>query len=76
MEPSSDNTQSDTDDDNDDAILKKGEFVVFRGTDGLPFKFLQQTKDSQQDSIIPETRNKENFLTSDDHENQECSIYE
>ena len=41
-EPSNDDTQSDTDD--DDTILKKGEFVVFRGTDGLPFNILQLTK--------------------------------
>ena len=72
-EPSNDDTQSDTDD--DDTILKKGEFVVFRGTDGLPFNILQLTKDYQQDSITPMTRIKGNFLTSEDHENQEIVLF-
>ena len=47
MEPSNDNTQSDTNDDDNNTILKKGESAVFRGTDGLPFNFLQLTKDYQ-----------------------------
>ena len=73
-EPSNDDTQSDPDN-NDDTILKKGEFVVFRGTDGLPFNILQLTKDYQQDSITPKTRSKGNFLTSEDHENQEIILF-
>ena len=67
MEPLNDDTQSRTHDDDDDTILKKGEFFVFRGTDGLPSNILQLTKDHQEDSITPKTRIKRNFLTSEDH---------
>ena len=42
MEPSMMNLTDD-----DDTILTKIEFFVFRGTDGLPFNILQLTKDYQ-----------------------------
>lgn len=82
LELTDDNSQSDAnvDDDNndDDNILKKGEFVVFRGTDGLPFNILQLTKDYQYDSITHKTRIKGNFLTSEqseDSESQETILF-
>ena len=64
-----------TNDEDDDTIFKKGEFVAFRSTDGLPLNILQLTKGYQQDSATPQIRIKGNFLTSEDHRHQEIVLF-
>ena len=50
------NFWTDLNEDIDDTVLKKGEFVASLGTNGLSLNILQITKDYQQDSTTPKTR--------------------